>query len=567
MSEHPSKPGLGMRALGFLAADAAMNQFRLFHSSLKQCRRVQMRLLLRHLRRHRHTGFGKAHDFGSIGSYLDYTRAVPVANYRYFETYIERCKQGNTGALLARSEKLAMFAMTSGTTAAAKYLPVTKGFMSAYRRGWTIWGVKALMDHPGGYLRPILQISSPADQERTEAGIPCGAISGMIAEHQHPLVRRHYVTPPCVARIPDTTARYYTIMRLAIPRPVGFISTANPSTPLTLAKTAEQHAEALVRDIHDGTLSPELDIPRAIRETLEAGLRPDPEYSKTLDSIMMTHNRFIPADYWKPAFLGHWMGGSLSHYLPKLVEYYGATPMRDIGLLASEGRMSIPMEDNTPAGVLDIQSHFFEFVPADEIDRVENVLERETLPAEITTYMADQLEVGQDYYVLLTNFSGLYRYHIGDMVRVTGRIGSTGVIEFLSRGAHISSITGEKITENQVVSAVRHAADQLAIHLESFIITPQLDEPPHYRLYFESPTPFPHALLNQLSELIDSRLMVLNIEYESKRSSGRLAPMDARQLPPDFLTEMDESIRRENHGRSEQFKHRFLYNHPFDPHS
>ena len=49
-------------------------------------------------------------------------------------------------------------------------------------------------------------------------------------------------------------------------------------------------------------------------------------------------------------------------------KYFADTPVRDIGLLASEGRFTIPLTDASPAGVLDIQSHFFEFIPENEIN-------------------------------------------------------------------------------------------------------------------------------------------------------------------------------------------------------
>ena len=80
--------------------------------------------------------------------------------------------------------------------------------------------------------------------------------------------------------------------------------------------------------------------------------------------------------------------------------------------------MSIPMEDNTPAGVLDIEANFYEFIPADEIDRGASGETSPTLPGDLTCLRADELEKGGQYYILLTNYAGLYRYHIGDLVRV-----------------------------------------------------------------------------------------------------------------------------------------------------
>ena len=52
-----------------------------------------------------------------------------------------------------------MFALTSGTTAARKYIPVTTQYLADYRRGWNIWGLKVFRDHPQVKLRPIVQMS------------------------------------------------------------------------------------------------------------------------------------------------------------------------------------------------------------------------------------------------------------------------------------------------------------------------------------------------------------------------------------------------------------------------
>ena len=89
--------------------------------------------------------------------------------------------------------------------------------------------------------------------------------------------------------------------------------------------------------------------------------------------------------------------------------YFSQAPVRDIGLVASEGRMTIPLADGTPSGVLDIQSHYFEFVPEEESDSVRP-----------TVLSADEVEVGCRYFILLTTSYGLYRYNICDLVQVTG---------------------------------------------------------------------------------------------------------------------------------------------------
>ena len=487
-----------------------------------------------------------------------------MCTYAYLASYINRCREGESSALFGPAEQIVMFALTSGTTAPAKYIPVTKRSLEAYRRGWEIWGVKAISDHPDSYLRKILQVTSPAQEYRSSGGISCGAISGMLARNQRRIVRRFYATPYEVAEINDATARYYSIMRLAVTQDVAFITTANPSTMLALARVAREQAEQLIRDIHDGTLSAALNIDKAIRGQLQGHLRARPDRAAQLQELLSKHGQLLPRHYWNLSFLAHWTGGALKTYLPRLSEYYGAAPIRDIGLLASEGRMSIPRADNTPAGVLDLSSNFYEFVPQQEIENLDQPQSRVTLGGKFTTLQSCQLEKGQNYYIFLTNFAGLTRYHMGDLVRVTGHNERTPVIEFLSKGAHGSNITGEKLTEEQVVDAVHVVSDELALHIENFIVMPVWDEVPHYRLYFFSPQSQPRKDLVRMSQMIDRRLATHNIEYESKRNSGRLGEIDMRQVPAQYLDERDEELLRNNMGRREQFKHRFLYNTPLE---
>ncbi len=262
--------------------------------------------------------------------------------------------------------------------------------------------------------------------------------------------------------------------------------------------------------------------------------------------------------------MANWTGGALSLYIPRLKDYFGPVPIRDIGLLASEGRISIPLEDNSPAGVLDITANFYEFVAADEYDQLENPDAQTTLPASLMTYQASQLEKGGEYYLFLTNMAGLYRYNLGDRIRVVDHVGTTPVIEFLSKGAHTASITGEKLTENQVVAAVRAVADELAIPLETFIMIPQWDDPPHYRLFFEADAPLNHHLLEQFAQTVDNRLSLANMEYDGKRDGNRLGPLDVRQVPAGLIRQQDEQLIQSRHAHREQFKHRFLHNKPLD---
>ena len=226
--------------------------------------------------------------------------------------------------------------------------------------------------------------------------------------------------------------------------------------------------------------------------------------------------------------------------------------------------MTIPLADNTPAGVLDITANFYEFVPADKIDNSPSDPNAPTLAADLDTLTAEQLQIGSTYYIFLTNHSGLYRYHIGDIVRVTDFVGTTPVLEFLSRGSYTSSITGEKLTENQTVNAANTTAAELNLDIQSFVLAPNFTASPHYQLSVQLPFILTPERLTELATRIDHHLCTANIEYASKRHSLRLAPIAVRQTPPDFLTNRDQKLKTANPGRAEQFKHRFLYNQPLD---
>ena len=519
-----------------------------FYAATQRASQVQSEVLLAKIRRNADSDYGKAHGFERIKCYADFKRQVPQQTYEDFEPYIARLRRGEHHALFGNGQRVRMFALTSGTTGRPKYVPVTDQFLKEFRAGWNAFGIKALFDHQDAFLRPIVQITSRMDERFTEAGIPCGAITGLMAASQKYLVRKYYVTPLCVAHIDDPLARYYAIMRLAVAaRDVGFLVTANPATPLRLAETAAEHSQQLVRDIHDGTLCQALDVPGSVRDELAGRLRPDPGRAAELQRLLDHHGQLLPKHYWNLGFMCNWTGGTLGLFLSRFKDYFGDTPVRDIGLIASEGRMSIPVRDHTPAGILDITSNFYEFIPADQVNR-----------ANPDCLRCHEVEVGQDYFVLLTNSAGFWRYSIGDQVRVVGFEGQAPIIEFRNKGEHICSMTGEKLTEYQAVTAVNQALDASGLTIKNYVLAPQWDDPPYYVLHVEAAGRPDPQQLGRIRQAVDRRLAELNLEYRSKQHSLRLGPVRIDLLPPGFLDARDRTLSMRYRHNNEQFKHQFL---------
>jgi hypothetical protein len=503
------------RPVGRVASAHARWQLGQFRSGLAQCRIVQDRFLERLLETNRCSDFGRQHGFGAIRSYADFAGAVPLTRYAYFEPYIERCKAGDTSALFGPSQRLAMFALTAGTTGKPKYIPVTSSFMASYRRGWNVWGVNALAAHPDAYLRRVLQIAGPVANERTSGGLPCGAISVALARHQKSIVRCFYAVPRAVAAVADPRARYYATARFALTQDVGSVVTANPSTLVRLAQFIDENAQRLIRDVQDGTLDPSLELEPALRNQLSRSFGSNRMRSRQLERLLDAHGCLLPKHYWDPALLAFWTGGTVGLYLPQVAHYYGHAPVRDIGLLATEGRLSIPLEDHTPAGVLDVSANFYEFIAEEELDVTQTNAGDAVVnvPARVSILRADELDKNGCYYVLLTNHAGLYRYHIGDVVRVTDFAGTTPVIEFLSRGTHTSSLTGEKLTEHQVVTAVGSVLAQRTTESTGFAMAPVWADPPYYALFMAETLTSSVGTIDRLALLIDGRLAELNRAY------------------------------------------------------
>jgi len=516
---------------------------RRFKESCENPEAVQQELLTQILMRQSVTDFGRDHGFDSICNLADYRRQVPIAPYERLAPYIERLKNGQTSALICDDE-IRFFALTSGTTAARKFIPVTDRYLADYKRTWAMWGVKMYREHRSRdlALRPILQMVGDPDEFRTPSEIPCGNLSGFTTSIQRPIARRMYSVPLECAKIRDPLARYYLALLFNLGKPTSLFFAANPSTLVTLARILNAERERLLKDLHDGTLNAELHIPREIRTRLESTRKPNPGAARKLGALAEKLGRLFPQDVWpqETIAIGTWTGGSMGPYLRQLPQYFGEVPIRDLGLLASEGRFTIPFADDTPSGVLDITSHYLEFVPEGEIDS-----------AQPTVLGAHELQEGKAYYLIPTTQAGLYRYHISDLVEVTGFLGRTPVVKFLGKGNRFANMTGEKLSEYHVTQAVEIAQQATGFVMGAYTFAPVWDETqPHYSIVLEENS---EGLAKFVVEL-ECALQRQNIEYEAKRSGGRLGALRAKIVPAGFWAKWDAERIAKSGGSPEQYK-------------
>ncbi len=509
--------------------------------------RTQREILLSTIRREAETGFGRDFGFASIRSVADFRKHVPILKYEDLEPYIERIKNGETEALFHR-QKVLMFSLTSGTVGARKFLPVTQRFVKTHQRGWYLWGLGAFSAYPHLCMGPKIGLAGNPDEFRSPANIPCGSISGLTAKLQNPFIRRTVVLPPETWQIDSTRTKYYLAWRFGLNLPVGMWLTPNPSTHLALAKFGDEHHLQLIEDVETGQIS-ESGIPQSLLRMKRKLIQPNPARAGELRAIVDRTGHLRPKDVWPGLdLIGCWLGGSVRSYLRFFPEYFGDAAVRDIGLIASEARMTIPLEDNTASGVLEVSGTFFEFIPAGEIDSPQP-----------TVLSAHELEEGRDYYILLTTSGGLYRYHIEDVVRCTGWYLGTPMLEFLHKGSRISSLTGEKISEHQVVTSVEAAFDQTEVRFQNWSLAPCWNEgQPCYGLFVEQQELPAAAVIEQFTATVDQNLQEANYEYAAKRRSDRLGSVRIEPVPNGMWAKWDRDLVTAKGSALEQYKHPYL---------
>jgi hypothetical protein len=511
------------------------------------CRRTQHAVLKRVLALNADSEFSRHYGLTPDLTVDEFRARIPVSDYELVRPWIDRMQSGEHRALLGAKNRLLMYAVTSATTARSKLIPVTEPFVQQYRRSWQMWAIGAYTQHARLQRLNIMQLSSSHERFTTPDGTPCGNISGLVAAMQTRIVRSMYTVPHDLTRIEDANVKRYMILRLALADPfIGMMITANPGSLTQLFESLQEHAESLIRDMRDGGVAG-FDLDPTITRALGRRLSPLVRRSRELDDILQRDGQLSPSACWPHVGLfGVWSGGSVGAYLPLLQRMFPGVPVRDHGLHASEGRMTLPLADNSPAGVLEVETHFFEFMPVREVDSTSPVV-----------LEAEQLEEGEDYFILLTTCSGLYRYNIFDVVRCVGFHGQTPLLEFRHKGAHMSSITGEKIAESQVVEAVRKALAVTSTTLRTFTLTPVWGEPPGYILFVEPNPSIPEGSSDQsrLAQAVDAQLQELNLEYAEKRASDRLQPITVRPLETVFWRQFKATRLSRGGGSEEQYKH------------
>lgn len=427
-----------------------------------------------------HTIFGREHHFTEIKTYEDFKARLPVMDFEDHRKYIEQIIAGESSVLTA--EPPHYFAKTSGTTGKPKYIPINLKTQKRYMRTQQLIAYDVYKVRPDFLTGEIFSIVGNEIEEVLAGKFPSGSMSGKLYSLTNPLVRAKHVFQTDISLLNDSDKKYLYLAALAVLSPkITFYASPNPSSLVKIFETLNTKKEELKNLLQNS----EDKILKKFIHNKEHALK-----------LLELNKPLTIKDVWphlKVATL--WMEGSCSYLIPRLKQSAGPDVyFNELGYVASEFYGSISN------GIPTLLDNFFEFI---ERGHYEN--------GGRETQLIHELEVGKEYYIIATTTSGLYRYFINDIIKVTGFYNKTPTISFSQKGKGVTNLTGEKLSEKQLVSFFekKHAVFFMCL-------ADQISQ--SYTLYLEAETPISETEL-------DGFLKSVNVEFASKRNDGRLAPI------------------------------------------
>lgn len=545
------------RPIGSLLLAVKKPRLTAFQRTLEAFDAVQSMVLARAMAQISGSRFAMAHGARTTPRIADF----PVCDYEDLRPWVDRFAAGDATSLFGPGSGITPgkcdFVTTSGSTGRPKLIPVTPESFAAQAAGWEAWGLATFADHRDAAFWDVLPVSST-----TRA-----SMSGLATWAMQPSsFKTLYAVPDEAQALAPFDVKLKALLRLTVAnRNLGMLMAANPSTLLMLTELLARHGHDLVRDLRNGTFFAGPDALTARDITRLRLNRRDPRAARRLDAILKTHGQLTPKDVWpRLKLVTMWLGGTLAHYCEALRPALGHVPWRDHGLVASEGRFTIPLRDNSPDGVLDPRAAFYEFLTG-EGQNSRLIQARDLIP-------------GEKYRLVVTTLGGLIRYDMHDVVECRGFLndmpngashgatcrapGHAPVVRFLRKSSQFANVTGEKLSAAQVTEALTNLARDVgicgpAMRGTRFVtVAPDRDQaPPHYVLHAETITAMDKTVWEEVARKLDDTLAGLNFEYRDKRGSGRLGPVRAVLLRPGSLDELRaRHLARSPGATPEQFK-------------
>jgi hypothetical protein len=401
-------------------------------------RQVQEELLLALLRQGRDTAFGRRHGFDRIGNAAQYAQAVPIRAHDAWRPDIERIVAGEAGVL--STSPVYRFISSSGSSGGPpKVLPMTQRFVQeAFAPFYRLCLASICEAFPFVHPSQGATLNLKADPLRPRPKLANGMEHLGLSQvnfaqdfdemSTEPGADSPWVQVP--AEIDEELERLHVKLLKSAGEPVRALVGINPRTVANLARLLTLRAPELLDDVRSG-------MHRGI-----AVCAPRPDLADAFADKMKARggHQWAGCRWPQLELVIAWRDGMASVYQAHLRSLFGPhVRFVDAPLGASEAPLTVPIYDGLPGGLLAYHTVYYEFLAVDGARRGE-------------VLGAHELREGDCYSVIVSQQSGLHRYHLQDLVRVESHL--DGIPRLSYQGRYVA---GRNVQEHQWLDAVRHA--------------------------------------------------------------------------------------------------------------
>lgn len=462
-------------------------------SSTKSPYEAQQEVLEDLLEKAKNTAFGKYHAFDQILDADDivsaFTAKVPYHDYdalysRWWKKLRERHKDITWPGLNE------YFAVSSGTTSASKYIPVTNDMLESIRKT-AIKQIMSLAKYdlpPQFFEKQIMMLGSSTDLKKAN-GFLEGEISGISASRIPFWFKNYYKPGMEISSIANWDERIQKIAEKARDWDIGSISGIPSWIELMLKKVIAYHN---VSNIHE--IWPNLSV------YTPGGVAFEP-HRKSFEKL-------------------------LAHPLIYIDTY-----------LASEGFLAFQSRPDTDAMELVLDNGvFFEFVPF----LPENLDDNGSVHPQAKALTIEQVEAGVDYILLISTVAGAWRYMIGDTVTFTDV--EKAEIKITGRTKFFLNVVGSQLSVYQMDRGIEALQEKFDLAVPEYTVAAVEQEGEyihHWYLGIEDG----HANEPDLAAFLDQNLQENNKNYKVARSKA-LRDVRVTMVPADVFYDYNEKQKK-----------------------
>jgi len=515
-----------------------------FEALTRDAAAVQRETLRRILSENAATEYLRGRGLAGRTDAASFRACVPLATHADVEPYIARIADGDASAVLTAGP-ITSISLSSGTTQGKrKYLPfnqeLVKSTMQIYRTSYAFRN-RAFPVEDG----KALQFIYGSQEFTTKGGLTATTATTNVyrSDEFMPTMRAiqsQVCSPDAVIFGPDFAQSLYChlLCGLLFADEVRIVSATFAHSVVLAFQTFERVWEELCADIRAGALSPTRVTAPAVRKAVSALLAaPNPTLADEVArrcAALSNWYGVIPALFPNARYVHGIMTGSMEHYVKKLRHYAGGLPLVAAEYGSSEGWVGANVEPETPpeSATFTVLPNigYFEFIPLKATDGA--AAASDTSFAEAEPVGLTEVNVGEHYEVVMTTFAGLYRYRLGDVVKVAGFYNSTPKLKFVCRRNLMLSINIDKNSELDLQLAVDSAAKLLAAEkLEVVDYSSHADvsrDPGHYVVFWELNADGNDDVLQSCCDEMDRAFT--DPGYVGSRNAGAIAPLELRVL-------------------------------------